>query len=95
MTTEKNNANETPKTKTPPAWEIFIVGDDGEILKREYTNKATGKTGTAWDKRGALWTGETKGGKATLAGTLRLSDGQEIRLRLFAPRPTKAKKEGK
>jgi hypothetical protein len=94
MTTEKSNANETPKTKTPPAWEIFIVGDDGEILKRQYTNKTTGKTGDAWDKRGALWTGETKGGKSTLSGTLRLSDGQEIRLRLFAPRP-KTEKEGK
>jgi hypothetical protein len=92
MATKKSNTNETPKPKTPPAWEIFFVGEDGKILEREWKNDKTGATGTAWDKRGALWTGETKDGAPTLSGLLRLADGQEIRLRLFAPRP-RAKKE--
>ncbi|MCI4397257.1 MAG: hypothetical protein JHC34_00295 [Acidobacteria bacterium] len=72
MATEKKNASETTKPKNPPAWEIFIVGEDGKILEREWKNDKTGATGTAWDKRGALWTGVTKDGAARLSGSLKL-----------------------
>jgi hypothetical protein len=43
-----------------------------------------------WDRRGALWTGVTKAGDATLRGKLTLPDGKEIRLTLRQPRDRKA-----
>jgi hypothetical protein len=78
------------KPKTQPAWEIFIVGEDGEILKKEFTNKTTGKTGMTWDKRGALWENTAKEGTTYLSGSMTLANGQEVKLRLFPPRGKKA-----
>ncbi len=87
----KSNENGTRQPKAKPAWEVFFVGEDGKVIERPWEDKATGKSGTTWDKRGALWAGTTKAGDATLYGKLTLPDGKEIRLALRKPRERKAK----
>ena len=91
MTQNNGNtqANSTPKAK--PAWEIFFTDETGRVIERPWEDKASGKKGTTWDNRGALWESTTKGGDATLRGKLTLPDGKEIRLALRKPRERKAK----
>jgi hypothetical protein len=79
------------KTKTPPAWEIFFVGEDGKIIEKPFTNKTTGKTGTSWEQRGALWENETKEGTTFLSGHITLSSGETTKIRCFPPRPKTSK----
>ena len=87
----KSNENGTQQLKAKPAWEIFFTDEAGKVIERSWENKESGKSGTTWDKRGALWAGTTKGGDATLYGKLTLPYGKEIRLALRKPRERKAK----
>ena len=87
----KTNETGTQQPKAKPAWEIFFTDETGRVIERPWEDKTTGKKGTTWDKRGALWESTTKGGDATLRGKLTLPDGKEIRLALRKPRERKAK----
>ena len=87
MTEPKNHPTATPKT--PPDWEIFLVDQDGKILKKTWENPTLGTKGTTWNRLGALWAGATREGKPTLSGYLNLPGGQHVRLKLFPPRPGK------
>lgn len=87
----QNDGNGTQQPKVKPAWEIFFTDEAGRVIERPWEDKATGKKGTTWDKRGALWESTTKGGDATLRGKITLSDGKEIRLALRKPREKTAK----
>ncbi len=85
----KSSETGTQQPNAKPAWEIFFTDDAGMVIERTWEDKATGRKGTTWDKRGALWTGTTRGGEATLRGKLTLPDGKEIRLSLRKPRGKK------
>ncbi len=81
-----NSQNGTQTAKTKPAWEVFFTDEAGRVIERQWEDKATGKRGTTWDNRGALWAGTTKSGAATLRGKVTLSDGKELKLVLRQPR---------
>jgi len=85
----KSSETGTQHPNTKPAWEMFFTDEAGMVIERPWEDKATGRKGTTWDKRGALWAGTTKGGEATLRGTLTMPDGKEIRLSLRKPREKK------
>lgn len=85
----KSNETGTQQPSAKPEWEIFFTDEAGMVIERHWEDKATGRKGTTWDKRGALWAGTTKGGEATLRGKLSLPDGKEIRLSLRKPREKK------
>ncbi len=82
----RNQEAEGGQQGARPAWEIFFTDDSGMVIERHWEDKSTGRKGTAWDKRGALWAGTTKGGEETLRGKLTLPNGDEVRLSLRKPR---------
>jgi len=71
------------KEHKPPTWEIFLVGEDGEIIKEKWENKDSGKSGTSWKQFGALWENKSKTGNAFLSGSLNLASGEKLKLKLF------------
>ena len=87
--TELKTTTTTAALKTPPDWEIFLVGQDGKILERSWENQKPGAKGPSWNRLGALWAGTTREGRPTLSGYLDLPGGQRVRLKLFPPRPRK------
>ncbi len=82
------NDDDERTEKKRPAWEVYFVGSDGKVLERAWKNEKKGTEGTCWDRRGVLWQDRSKNGAAILSGTIKLPDGTEQRVRLYATRRT-------